>query len=67
MNFKEYKDTDLKQLSSKGGKANRSPELRWAWANADKLREEHKTVNMAKLAEKYKVNVRSLQRIIRGK
>lgn len=57
-----------KQLSSKGGKANRSPELQWAWDNADKLKEEYsQNPNMYQLARKYKINVRSLYRVLGGK
>lgn len=60
-------DGNHKLISSKGGKANRSPELQWAWDNSDKLKEEAKQMGMSKLAAKYKVNVRSMQRIVRGK
>lgn len=70
MNFKDMDSNKRKKLGSKGGTANRTPQLDWAWDNTIKLRKEYqqsKKKSISQLAKKYNVNVRSLQRVIRGK
>lgn len=67
MNFRDYTVEDRRELATRGGIANRDSKLTWAWANADKIRKEHKTLGMTALARKYNVSIRSMYRIVKGR
>lgn len=67
MGFQDLSPERLKEVTKRGGEAKRTPELKWAWANKEILREEAEEIGKLKTARKYKINVRSLYRIIYGK
>ena len=54
-------------ISIKGGEARRSPELKKAWGEQDKLIElNNQGWSINKIAKEYKINERSCHRIVKG-
>lgn len=67
MNFKEIPKQQLQEMGRQGGIMHRSKDLQWAWDNADKLKEEVKTLSKPAIAKKYNISIRAVYRIVTGK
>lgn len=67
MTFKNSPKNERLALSRKANETKRSPELKWAWANADKIIKERETKTITQLVKKYKISERSLYRVLGGK
>lgn len=56
----------LKEISAKGNEALRTPELKKAWADKEKIKELDKTMSRRALAKVYGVSHSSISRIVKS-
>jgi hypothetical protein len=66
--FQTLSAEQRKLIGQKGGQSQRSPELEKAWADQERIRQEHTAgASVKELAEFYKIKERSMWRIVSGK
>lgn len=67
MNFSDMKPEEVTALRLQSHKSRRSPEHQWAWEHKEQLIKEARQTSIGKVADKYKVDNRTIRRWVTGR